>query len=129
VRQPPAHHLHPPPLRGALRRPGQLLTRRYAPERGSRALLATCPNGLDAVLPWTDILVQIAAPGGTVRAGALPAQNVDVTLNPFQGTTPTPVVPELPPLWLFASGLLLLAAVSRRSNKSRKQPRGQQDIG
>lgn len=31
--------------------------------------------------------------------------------------TPTPVVPELPPLWLFGSGLLALGTLARRSGR------------
>ena len=35
------------------------------------------------------------------------------------GITPTPVVPEWPPLWLFASGLLALGWLARCSRRRR----------
>src|SRR5262249_48361278 len=59
------------------------------------AVSTPCAGGQEITVPWTDVLVQASVGGNVVlRQGALPSQNVALTLQPQQPATPTPIVPE-----------------------------------
>ncbi len=79
-----------------------------------------CPGGRAFTMPWTDALIQVSVGRQVVlRTGVLPALNQDLTVTAQVGPTPTPtpVIPEFSPLWLFASGLLALGLFARRQRR------------